>query len=479
MRPLLACTVLVAAMLLGGCVGENPDVGMAKPAFDLIPIPSFPIEADHDHSKAEFHTGEANLVHVAYQSGYGTGTSAELPAEQGFSELAVRDGLAFLGRRGGPDGGFVIFDVKDPAAPKRLGDFNGLANYDVESTYDNKYVFYVSQYLNNQQPSSIPPRGPGDFPRGIHVIDITDPTQPEDVNFFLVPTRGAHTLTYFRTESGRELVAAQSYDFVPDPSLGLPVPGLGISPAAERVMLFDFVRTPAPRLELISTYEKHELPPLNEFFPHDVAIQVHPVTHQLLMYVAYWDLGAFIVDITDPAQPKEISRLTDFSPSKLSQVHLAAPAEDLIAGRHITVTEPELGGASPETGQFTLFDTTDPAHPQRLGFWTLPGQLQNDEGTRFSPHNFEVEGGRLYLAHYHAGVWVVDVSTLERLQQPQALAYVQPHEERSTYSGDSSNVWTALYDDGYIYASDIATGLYVFQYAGDVQAPDGSTPMNH
>jgi hypothetical protein len=468
MRPFLAVGVLVLATLLGGCVGQDlPGAPNAGDLANLVPLPLVPIEVDHDHSLPAEHEGQANMKRVAYASGYGEGDASSLPANQGFSELSVRDGLAFLGRRGGPDGGFVIFDVSHPEAPKRLGAFNGLANYDVESTYDNKYVFYVSQYLNTQQPTSIPPRSPGDFPRGIHVVDITDRAQPQDVNFFLVPTRGAHTLTYFRTESGRELVAAQSYDFVPDPSLGLPAPNLGVSPAAERVLLFDFVRTPAPRLELLSTYEKHELPPLNDFFPHDVAIQKHPVTGQLLMYVAYWNLGAFIVDISDPAHPKDVARLTDFSPSKLSQVHLAAPAEGLIAGRHVTVTEPELGGASPETGQFTLFDTTDPAHPKRLGFWTLPGQIQNDVGTRFSPHNFEIEDGRLVLAHYHAGVWVVDVSTPERLMEPVALGYVQPNVARSNYEGDSSNVWTALYDHGLIYASDIATGLYVYHFAGD------------
>lgn len=466
MRPLAALAVLIGSTLLAGCLDEPP-LPDGGDVVELVPIPLLPIEVDHDHSLPEEHAVSANLLRVSFHSGYGDGTTAALPAGQGFSELFVRDGLAFLGRRGGPDGGFVIFDVADPAAPKRLGDFNGLANYDVESTHDNAYVFYVSQYLNNQQPESVPPRGPGDFPRGIHVVDVGDPSSPEDVNFFPVPTRGAHTLTYHRTDSGRELVAAQSYDFLPDPSLGLPVPGAGVNPVAERVMIFDFVRDPSPRLELLSTFEKHELPPLNEFFPHDVTIQKHPLTGQLLMYVAYWDLGAFIVDISDPSEPQEIARMTDFSPSKLQQMHLVSPADDLIAGRHVTVAEPELGGATPETGQYTLFDTTDPAHPKRLGYWTLPGEIQNDAGTRFSPHNFEVEDGRLYLAHYHAGIWVIDVSTAERLEKPEPLAFVQPNEPREGYEGDSSNVWTALYDDGVIYASDIATGLYAYRYAGD------------
>jgi hypothetical protein len=476
--PSLALALLVP--LLAGCLqgAPGPVDDVQRETRRLVPIPLFPIEQDHDHADPHLHDDAANLDRVSFHSGYGDGATGALPSGQGFSELFVRDHLAFLGRRGGPDGGFVIFDVTDPSQPRRLGAFQGLANYDMESTQDNRYVFFVSQFLNNQQPASLPPRGPGDVPRAIHVVDVSDPTRPEWIGGFPVPTRGVHTLTYHRTDAGRELIAAQTYDFVPDPSLGLPVPDQGINPISQRVILFDFLRTPTPRLVPLSTYERHDLPLLNEFFPHDVAIQKHPVTGQLIMYVAYWDLGAFLVDITDPTQPKELSRLADFSPSRLRMVHLAAPADRLIDGRHITVTEPEIGPA-PETGQFTLFDTTDPTRPQRLGYWTLPGQLINDQGLRFSPHNFEVEDGRLYLAHYHAGVWVVDVSNGERLQNPETLAFAQPNESRRSYSGDSSNVWTALYHQGYVFASDIATGLYVYKYAGDPDAPAEDAPHVH
>lgn len=466
--------LLLLGPALAGCTGKpapSSTDDTLKDLLGLLPIPLFPIEQDHDHSDPLAHNDGANLLPTAFHSGYGEGRASDLPAHQGFSELFVRNGLAFLGRRGGDDGGFLIFDVKDPMNPKRLDAFPGLANYDMESTHDNQFVFFVSQYLNHEQPASIPPDDPGEVPRGIHIVDVSNPAQPTEAGYFPVPTRGVHTITYHRTEAGRELVAAQTYDFLPDPSLGLPVPNQGINPIAQRVLLFDFLRTPQPHLELLSTFEKHELNPVfNYFFPHDVAIQKHPVTKQLIMYVAYWNLGAYLVNINDPKNPVELSRLNDFSPSKLKSIHLAAPADTLIEGRHVTVTEPEIGPA-PETGQYTLFDTTDPKNPKRLGYWTLPGELQNTHELRFSPHNFEVDHGHLYLAHYHAGVWVVDVSNGTLLEKPEAVAYAQPNQARPGYKGDSSNVWTALYDDGYVYASDIATGLYVYEFLGDRLAP--------
>lgn len=466
--PLVA--VLVAVPLLAGCLhGTVPTAG-PKDALALVPVPAFPLEQDHDHANALDHAAEANMIHVAFNSGYGDGTTAAIPPKEGFSELFVRDGLAFLGRRGGDDGGFIIFNVQDPSRPVRLSVFQGYADYDMESTYDNRYVFYVSQYFPTQQTARVPPMGGGDVPRSIHVVDIRDPTKPTEASLFPAPTRGAHTVTYYRTDGGRELVAVSTYDFLPDPSLGLPAPDEGINPASQRVELFDFVRDPAPHLVPLSVFQKIEPTVPNEFFPHDVAIEKHPITHQLIMYVAYWNLGGYLVDITDPTDPKELSHLTDFSPSKLLNIHLVAPHEGLIDGRHVTIAEPEIGPAD-ETGQYTLFDTTDPTHPVRLGYWTLPGGMKNTKGLQFSPHNFDAEGGRITLAHYHAGVWILDIHDRAHLDRPAALAFTQPNEPRKGYAGDAPNVWTALYDKGYVYASDMTSGLYVYRYTGD--APPG------
>lgn len=463
----LAPLLFIAAF--AGCVQDKaPDEPAPDGNTQYDAIPPFPIEEDHDHSDPAAHDASANFEAVAYHSGYGSGNASEIPAGQGFSELFVRPPYAFLGRRGGADGGFIVFDVSNQSSPKRLGAFQGLANYDMESTEDNKFVFFVSQYINNQQPESIPPNDPGELPRQIHLVDINDPKNPTWVGAMPVPTRGVHTITYYKFEDGREILAAQTYDFTPDPSLGLPIPGAGVNMVSQRVLLLEFKRTPEPHLELLSTWEKHPTDPTlaQHAFPHDSFIQKHPLTGDVILYVAYWDLGAFLVNINDPAKPTEISHLTDFSPSTLKLIHLAVPSDELYGGRHLTITEPELGGNEPETGQYTIFDTTDPAKPTRLGHWRLPGNMSNQAGLRFSPHNFDVEDGRLTLAHYHAGVWVVDVGTPGAQANPQALAFHQTTAARPGYTGDIPNVWTALEQDGYVYASDIATGLHILQYTG-------------
>jgi hypothetical protein len=469
---LLALALLLAAGCLSASTPPAPpplDVDRAA----LLPVGA-PIVQDHDHADPALHVGSANIAAVGYHSGYGDGTAAALPEGQGFSEMAVwegeRDGanrtLAFVGRRGGPDGGFVVIDATDPTAMQRLGAFPGLGNYDIEISADGAFAFSTTQWLPTEQdPAQLEP---AEDQRGVYIVDLADLASPALAGFFPVPTRGAHTLSHFAMADGRELVILNTYDFVPDPSLRVPIPGLGGNPVAHRVLITQFVRAPSPHLELLSVFQKTEevAPQGKAYFPHDTFVQVHPVTGALILYVAYWDLGAYLVDISDPTMPRELSRLTDFSPSKHASIHLARPAPALIDGVHVTITEPELG-ATDETGQLTLYDTTDPAAPKRLGYWTLPGDLAITEGLIFSPHNFDIANGRVYLAHYHAGVWVIDVHNASLLQRPEEIGYYQTAIPRPSFAGYATNFWSAFYHDGLIYASDISAGLQVLRFRLD------------
>lgn len=475
--PLLAA----AALLVAGCLSAPvaPPGGDARAG--LVPVGE-PIVQDHDHRDPALHAGRANLELVAYHSGYGDGTADALPDQQGFSELAVwrgeRDGamrtLAFLGRRNGPDGGFSILDATDLRNVTLLGTYPGLANYDIEVTDDGRYAFFTTQWLPTQQQSGQP--DPAHDQRAVYVVDLADLASPQPAFAFYPPTRGAHTVTYHNTGS-RELLIVNSYDFVPDPSLGLPVPGLGSNPAAHRTFITEFLREPQPRLEVLSVYQKTaEVAPQGQaYFPHDTFVQEHPLTNQLLLYVAYWDLGGFLVDITDPANPRDLSQLSDFQPSRHASVHFLRPAPQLIDGVHVTITEPELGPTD-ETGIYALFDTTDPQAPRRLGYWELPGDIVITEGLNFSPHNFDVANGRLYLAHYHGGVWVVDISNRTLLDRPASLGFFQAAVQEENRSPSwAPDYWSAFAKDGRVWASDISAGLVVLRFPLD-PAPGGAGP---
>jgi hypothetical protein len=130
-----------------------------------------------------------------------------------------------------------------------------------------------------------------------------------------------------------------------------------------------------------------------------------------------------------------------------------------------------------------------------------------DEWLLFSPHNldsgyFETTeetdqshggswDGRLYISHYHAGLWIVDVETLIA---PESTDRIDIHFEATVGyylpSGDADGtpldsqyydfgwvpfLWAVEFHEGRIYASCISTGLYILQL--DIDEPFIGTPV--
>ncbi|HIK78050.1 MAG: hypothetical protein CXT67_04160 [Methanobacteriota archaeon] len=189
--------------------------------------------------------------------------------------------------------------------------------------------------------------------------------------------------------------------------------------------------------------------------------------------------------------------------------------------RHITLAAVEVLSTSVGTGMVYAIDTTEYEMingnmrflPKVIGDWELPYAEDHcfgadceahPEGTEwllFSPHNLDsahfITGdvapdqsygggwdGRLYISHYHAGAWIVDLETMialddsmnrtERLNE-ETIGFIIPSYADGTmlesqfYNFDHSPyIWAAEYYDGYTYLSCISTGLYIVQLDIDV-----------
>ena len=151
--------------------------------------------------------------------------------------------------------------------------------------------------------------------------------------------------------------------------------------------------------------------------------------------------------------------------------------------------------------------------PKLINHWEIPwgedhcygadceAHPNGDEWLLFSPHNIdstlfptnEIEDqshggewdGRLYISHYHAGIWIVDVETLmaaeagidqRELNTRATIGFYLPHGEDGTplesdyYDfGWVPFLWAAEHHNGITYASCITTGLYVMQL--DIDKP--------
>ena len=114
--------------------------------------------------------------------------------------------------------------------------------------------------------------------------------------------------------------------------------------------------------------------------------------------------------------------------------------------------------------------------PVLLSKWQPPFRpLAPWAGYMFSVH--EMAGtptGQLAIAWYHAGVWVIDLSTRERQESPVTLAAYQPHEELvavPTVFAENAvplvpNVWGAGWTTaGHLVVPDMHTGVYVLEPA--------------
>lgn len=510
-RPAAALVfALLVVPLVAGCLGgeTTPDPttapGLPEGLDDLIVL-------DHDHSARGAHVGGHGLALTGYSdAGVASGVGS-------VNEIAVHDRYAYVSR-GMPEGGFAIVDldaamassaaIDDLPAPgpngtvtadgldleaaddsEILGAWSGEPGFDIEVSDDGEYVFFATQ--RNAVPAG--PEDPAapekDAPRGLLVFDVSDPTAPAFESYFPMPYNGVHTVDYYRDpKTDDEILLIQTYDLtsslVPTTPAGgapaaLPFGAIG---ATQRTTVATFERdTPqGAAVEAHGTFQVQNPDPSpvapELYIPHDAHAERHPVTDQLLMYIAYWDGGLVIVDISDLSSPTQVARWTDFSPSGLVQLHDVKTAPVPIDGRHITVTAPEIVSAD-ETGQLTVFDTTDPAAPKKLGHWVMPGDgliVPSDHPFLFSPHNFYIDDrGVITLAHNHGGTWLIDIGTAERLEAPETLGFAFPVEGLAEKSARGPSVWTSLWWDGHVVATDGPSGVYV--YTPTVE-PDRASP---
>ena len=212
-----------------------------------------------------------------------------------------------------------------------------------------------------------------------------------------------------------------------------------------------------------------------------------------------------------------------------SYIHYAEPFDEMVdashlgypSGKmHLTFLATEVLSTSIGTGMAYLIDTTEYTNengnlrfiPKLIHDWEIPYADDHfiptgEEWLLFSPHNADLHifqtgtpdrpdqshGGawdaRVYLSHYHAGLWVVDVEslmvagldgTMNRTQvySDSTVAFHLPNAgEGVILDSDYYDfgwvpfLWAAEYHEGYTYLSCITSGLYIVQL--DIDKPYG------
>lgn len=412
---------------------------------------------------------------------------------RGFNaDVAVHEGFAYVGQWGftdwatgnsrfcpeEPASGVAVLDARDPSRPVRVATLQNPAGTSAEDM-----EVFTARYgpLAGRDVAAVGiqvcggSRSDPSFFRGVQLFDVTDPTRPREVGRLDTGccTRGLHEVDVeHRSDLGRTFVYASvptsGYPDVTTPSGVRDAHGRGdfrlidITDPRRPVEVSDWgvVSDPVPGL-----------PAAGQGCDPDgnYGHSVTPSDDGRLAFVAYWDSGFLILDLTDPARPVFRGR-TVYPADADGDAH----SSSYDAARRLLFTADEdfckaSAGTEPGFGYLRVYDAANLAAPRQIGSYRTP----NSSGTKdvaagdYTIHLTDVVGTTLYASWYSDGVRVIDVSDPRRPREvasfvpPAGQNPVKPS-QRNVLS-NTTQVWGVAVDraTGLVYLSDMNTGLWI------------------
>ncbi len=490
---------LILLVALAGCAGStSQDPNEAAPEPEVWAAPDWAIHAlandpDHDHGNWTHHEGRTTpnfrtLGHDALVTDRAGGTSGgylcgEVAVDLEGRRIAVTQSHF-------DDVALVVADVTNATAPKMLAELviDGFSTYDAAISDDARYALIAvsggpATSLLDVPADPIPVRlgwrnacGETFSPivkilptSSVILVDLADPTEPLIVDQALVPSSGVHSVSA-ATIDGTHYVAASSTG--------------GVSAASNFVFFtIEEDENLGPTLRYYGIYDGINLQSQDMGYGvsnlhTDATLQKHPLTGQVLAYLASWDGGLIIVELVERGivtwQGDWGAR--GITPSETFQIHSTTPLPELWGDRHITIIGEET--ITPRTGMPTglvlVIDTTDPSDPVEVARWTLPTDLGGwDASLIYSPHYIDAIGQTVFVSMYHGGVWAFDASPEHWPYPPSVGVYIPSiHNPQAppprggwavmSYAPVISEV-VAL-EDGTMITFDSRGGIYTYRY---------------
>jgi hypothetical protein len=433
-----------------------------------------------------------------------------------------------------PRGGVLFFDVSDPGRPRYLSrydatecdqllmDINCGAFVDLSSDGRTAYLSIQKLTLLPSLPLSL--NAANQSVAGVDVIDLANPRRPVRTQFYPIAGIGgvhtvrSHTIPPGPSSPGRPRAPGE---YVISNQNGVGIDIARVTKVAGKRVLTTVRQFGTP--DLAATIQNNEV--------HDTFIQNDPLDDRTYLYnAAGFATGFNVYDMTDPMRISQVAEW-DLTPEceddwyahtidvthKDGRRYVTMPAEMLLmVDRNSPSGLAEMSdddkaagcgtfvGNGDKPGPMWIVDATDfsklgPANDKKspaqaaatdaalkqasqqalVATWTNPAGRAGGSLT-FSPHNQQIVGDRIYLSHYHGGVYVLDASAAfaGRRERPKELGFIVPHDERTRpllgqpplhgllgrfftdFPLGRPEVWDMVAYKGHVLAADMTGGLY-------------------
>ncbi len=217
----------------------------------------------------------------------------------------------------------------------------------------------------------------------------------------------------------------------------------------------------------VSAYDVEFLSISPQRYLHDVYVK------NGIAYLAYWRDGLVILDVGrgikggSPSHPVFVSQYNYNHAALYPPGYIAGTHAVFADGHYVFLGDESYPGDAdlasheqfPTRGLMQVIDVADLSHPRKVAQY---------DPVEFGVHNLYVDGGVMYIGAYNGGIRVLDVSG-ELLGDLKAQGRVIGNVYTGALDGYRPNMaltWSAIPHGGYIYASDINTGLWVARLVG-------------
>ncbi len=491
---------------------------------------SMPVGEGHNHSDIKQHAFSCRMEQVAFES-----LTEQLKDRPNviLGEMDVKADIAAVAITY-PQGGVLFFDVSDPAKPKFLSRYNATecdqlledvnCGAFVDLSADGKTAYLSIQKLTLLPTLPLNANALNQSGPGVDVIDLANPRKPAKTMFYPILGLGgvhtvrSHTIPAGPSSAGRPRAAGE---YVISNQNGVGIDIAKVTKVAGKRLLTTVRQLGT--INLAATIQNNEV--------HDTFIQNDPLDGRTYLYnAAGFATGFNVYDITDPAKIKQVAEwdptpecANDWYAHTIDVTHsdgrryVTMPAEMLLMidpQSPSGLSEQSEGdkyngcgtfvGNGDKPGPLWIVDATDfsklgPANDKKspeealrtapalkkasldalVTTWTNPAGRAGGSLT-FSPHNQQIVGDRIYLSHYHGGVYVLDASAAfaGKRERPKEIGFIVPHDEQTRpllgqppltgllgrfftdFPLGRPEIWDMVQYKGHVLASDMTGGFY-------------------